>query len=72
MTVEGMIKMVYDLLKDKLNIAKLTFTSRVNAASAEFQTNNKIDRCPLCGIALNENGVCPQMRVQKALTEHRG
>ena len=27
MTVEGMIKIVYDLLKDKLNIAKLTFTS---------------------------------------------
>ena len=27
MTVEGMIKIVYDLLKDKLNIAKITFTS---------------------------------------------
>jgi hypothetical protein len=27
MTVEGMIKIVYDLLKDKLNIVKLTFTS---------------------------------------------
>jgi 6-pyruvoyltetrahydropterin/6-carboxytetrahydropterin synthase len=36
MTVEGMIKIVYELLKDKLNIAKLTFTSGVNAASAEF------------------------------------
>lgn len=58
MTVEGMIKIVYDLLKDKLNIVKLTFTSGVNAASAEFQTKNQIDRCPLCGIALDENGVC--------------
>lgn len=60
MTVEGMIKIVYDLLKDKLNIVKLTFTSGVNAASAEFKTNNKIERCPLCGIALNEKGVCPK------------
>ena len=37
MTVEGMIKMVYELLKDKLNIVKITFTSGVNAASAEGQ-----------------------------------
>ena len=35
MTVEGMIKIVYDLLKDKLNIAKITFTSGVNAATQE-------------------------------------
>ena len=42
MTVEGMIKIVYDLLKDKPNIAKITFTSGVNAASAEFKTHNNI------------------------------
>lgn len=60
MTVEGMIKIVYDLLKDKLNIAKITFVSGVNTALAEFTTKNQIDRCPLCGIALNENGVCPK------------
>lgn len=65
MTVEGMIKIVYDLLKDKLNIAKLTFTSGVNAATAEFKTANKIDRCPLCGIALDENGVCPKCGYRK-------
>lgn len=65
MTVEGMIKIVYDLLKDQLNIAKLTFTSGVNAASAEFSTANKIDRCPLCGIALDENGVCPKCGYKK-------
>ena len=65
LTVEGMIKIVYDLLKDKLNIAKITFTSGVNAASAEFTTKNKIDRCPLCGIALNENGVCPKCGYRK-------
>lgn len=65
MTVEGMIKIVYDLLKDKLNIVKLTFTSGVNAASAEFETKNKIDRCPLCGIALDENGSCPKCGYKK-------
>ena len=65
MTVEGMIKIVYELLKDKLNIAKLTFTSGVNAASEEFVTRNNIERCPLCGIALNENGVCPKCGYKK-------
>ena len=42
----------------KLNITKLTFTSGANGASEEYQTQNNIDRCPLCGISLNENGVC--------------
>ena len=60
MTVEGMIKIVYDLLKTKLNIAKITFTSGVNAASQEFPVAGTVKRCPLCGIALNENGVCPK------------
>lgn len=64
-TVEGMIKVVYDLLKDKLNIAKLTFTSGDNAASEEFETKNNIDRCPLCGIALGKNGVCPKCGYKK-------
>ena len=64
MTVEGMIKMVYDLLKDKLNIAKITFTSGVNAATAEFPVNKSIDRCPLCGIAL-VNGACPKCGYRK-------
>ncbi len=65
MTVEGMIKIVYELLKNKLNIAKLTFTSGVNAASQEYEPKNQIDRCPLCGIALNENGVCPKCGYKK-------
>ena len=60
MTVEGMIKIVYDLLKDKLNIAKITFTSGVNAASQEYEVKTTIERCPLCGIALNEKGICPK------------
>ncbi len=59
MTVEGMIKMVYELLKDKLNIAKITFTSGVNAACEEYEPKLDIDRCPLCGITM-VNGVCPK------------
>jgi 6-pyruvoyltetrahydropterin/6-carboxytetrahydropterin synthase len=59
MTVEGMIKIVYDLLKDKLNIVKLTFTSGVNGATETYEPKAQVDRCPLCGIAL-ENGVCPK------------
>ena len=43
MTVEGMIKIVYDLLKDKLNIVKLTFTSGVNAASEEYVPKRSMD-----------------------------
>ena len=65
MTVEGMIKIVYDLLKDKLNIAKITFTSGVNAASQEYDVTGSIERCPLCGIALNEEGTCPKCGYQK-------
>ena len=65
MTVEGMIKIVYELLKDKLIIAKITFTSGVNAASQEYETNKEMDRCPLCGIALDENGVCPKCGYRK-------
>lgn len=58
MTVEGMIKIVYDLLKDSLPIRKITFTSGVNAASQEYAVGNSLKRCPYCGIALDENGVC--------------
>jgi len=58
MTVEGMIKMTYDLLKDKLNISKITFISGDNTASEEFEVKKSVDRCPLCGVALDENGVC--------------
>lgn len=59
MTVEGMIKIVHELLKDKLNIAKITFRSGDNTASQEYQVSGTMDRCPLCGIALKD-GVCPK------------
>jgi 6-pyruvoyltetrahydropterin/6-carboxytetrahydropterin synthase len=65
MTVEGMIKIVYDLLKDKLNIVKLTFVSGDNTASAEFASTLEVDCCPLCGVALDENGVCPKCGYKK-------
>ena len=66
MTVEGMIKIVYDLLKDKLNIVKLTFTSGVNAATQEYPPSGRsLDRCPLCGIALNASGICPKCGYRK-------
>ena len=65
MTVEGMIKIVYELLKDKLNIVKLTFSSGVNTASACYEPHLTVDRCPLCGIALDENGVCPKCGYKK-------
>ncbi|HHU64250.1 MAG TPA: rubredoxin [Clostridiales bacterium] len=65
MTAEGMIKIVYELLKDKLNIAKITFVSGINTASEEYTPKNIIDRCPMCGVALNENGVCPKCGYRK-------
>ena len=64
MTAEGMIKIVYELLKDKLNIAKLTFISGDNTASQEYPVHGTMDRCPLCGIALKD-GVCPKCGYRK-------
>ena len=65
MTVEGMIKIVYDLLKDKLNISKITFTSGDNEATEDYSVNGTMDRCPLCGIALTPEGVCPKCGYRK-------
>ena len=58
MTVEGMIKITYDLLKDKLNISKITFSSGDNKACESYLVYGSIERCPYCGIALDEHGVC--------------
>ena len=66
MTVEGMIKIVYELLKDKLNIAKLTFTSGVNAATQEYKPTGTHNRCPCCGIELGPDGVCPKCGCRKS------
>ncbi len=65
MTVEGMIRIVYDLLKDRLKIAKISFSSGVNAASQEYPVTGTTERCPLCGIALKEDGVCPKCGFRK-------
>ena len=65
LTVEGMIKIAYALLKDKLNIVKLTFTSGDNAATQDFKAEGTMDRCPLCGVAMDENEVCPKCGYRK-------
>ena len=65
MTTEGMIKIVYELLKDKLNISKLTFTSGGNVATEDYKVDKTIERCPLCGIALTEDGICPKCGYKK-------
>lgn len=65
MTVEGMIRITHELLKDKLKIAKISFTSGANAASQEYEPYGTMDRCPLCGIALNDHGVCPKCGYRK-------
>lgn len=71
MTVEGMIKIVYDLLKDKLNIVKLTFVSGMNTASQEYPSHISIERCPLCGIALDKEGRCPKCGYQRRETQKK-
>lgn len=60
MTVEGMIKIVYDLLKDDLNISRIIFQSGDNTASEEYAITQTVDRCPKCGVKLNEKGICPK------------
>lgn len=65
MTVEGMIKITYELLKDKLNISKITFTSGDNKATQCYNVSSTIERCPRCGIALDENGCCPKCGYKK-------
>lgn len=65
MTTEGMIKIVYESLKDKLNISKLTFTSGGNVATEDYKVDKTIERCPLCGIALTEDGICPKCGYKK-------
>ncbi|MCF0194170.1 MAG: 6-carboxytetrahydropterin synthase [Bacteroidaceae bacterium] len=60
MTVEGMIKIVHELLRDKLKIARISFTSGVNAACEEYEPVGSVERCPLCGVAMGADGVCPK------------
>ena len=65
MTVEGMIKIVHELLKDKLNISKIIFQSGDNTASEEYMVSGSVERCPKCGVTLNENGICPKCGFKK-------
>ena len=65
MTTEGMIKIVYDLLKDKLNILNIKNKNGVNGATEDYKVNKTMERCPLCGIALNNEDVCPKCGYRK-------
>lgn len=56
---------IRNLAKDKLNIVKLTFTSGVNVATEEYKPKKEVTRYPLCGVELNENGVCPKCGYKK-------
>ena len=67
LTVEGMIKIVYDLLKDQLNIVKLTFTSGVNAASEEYEPRLHLDRCPAVRNCIGREWRLPQVRLSQGL-----
>ncbi|MCQ2511013.1 MAG: rubredoxin, partial [Lachnospiraceae bacterium] len=58
MTVEGMIRITYELLKDRLNISRITFTSGDNTATNEYPVSDTVDRCPYCGVALDKEGRC--------------
>ncbi len=53
-----LIKIVHELLKDKLPIVKLTFVSGDNTASECYDPERSIERCPLCGISLDADGKC--------------
>lgn len=65
MTVEGMIKITYELLKDKLNISKITFASGDNTASCEYKVFDTVERCPICGVALDDRGRCYKCGYEK-------
>lgn len=65
MTVEGMIKLTHELLKDKLNISKITFVSGDNTASEEYVVFDSMERCPYCGIALDDRGICHKCGYRK-------
>lgn len=65
MTVEGMIRITYELLKDKLNISRITFKSGDNTATESYPICGTIDRCPYCGVALDEDGKCYKCGYQK-------
>ena len=48
-----------------MNIVKLTFTSGDNTATADYESDKSFERCPCCGVALNEDGVCPKCGYRK-------
>ncbi len=47
------------------DLARITFTSGDNGATQEYEPQKNIERRPLCGVALDENGVCPKCGYRK-------
>lgn len=40
------------------NQIQSAFTSGDNTATEEYKVERRMERCPYCGVALDENGVC--------------
>ena len=55
-----------DIVKEHPNISKGTVYRNLQRLCEKGDIRKReIDRCPLCGIALNENGVCPKCGYKK-------
>lgn len=64
-TAEGIVKIAYELLKNKLNIVRITFDSGESVASQDYQRQLTREQCPHCGVALDDEGACPRCGYQK-------
>ena len=60
-----MIKIVYDLLKEKPNIVKITFTSGANGATQEFEPRNGHGSLPVVRHFVERKGRLSEMRMRE-------
>lgn len=71
MSVEGMIKIVYDLLKEKLNIVKLTFTSGVQRLRPRTLKQREPSRAAALRHRAERKGRVPEVRLSKVVKTAR-